>query len=80
MCFSHSELANAGSEPIKSWTAWSNDEQERRKCSSGGMGFEIGRQLIGRGYKAVGFRYDANLQRAEHYIATTVEDFFSLYR
>lgn len=60
---------------IKSWAAWSNDEDVRRKCSSGGIGFELGKQLIERGYHAVGCRYDIKEQRAEHYIATTVEDF-----
>lgn len=60
---------------INSWAAWSNDEDVRRKCSSGGVGFEIGRQLIDQGYHAVGCRYDIKKQRAEHYIATTVEDF-----
>lgn len=61
--------------PVSSWAAWSNDERVRRKCSSGGIGFEIGRQLINQGYKAVGCRYDNKEQRAEHYIATTVEEF-----
>lgn len=60
---------------IKSWAAWSNDEDVRRKCSSGGIGFELGKQLIERGYHAVGCRYDIKEQRAEHYIATTVDDF-----
>lgn len=61
--------------PIKSWAAWSDDERVRRKCSSGGIGFEIGKQLIEKGYKAVGCRYNVKKQRAEHYIATTVEEF-----
>ena len=60
---------------IKSWAAWSNDEDIRRKCSSGGIGFEIGKQLIEEGYHAVGCRYDIKEQRAEHYIATTIEGF-----
>lgn len=63
------------SEQIKSWAAWSDDERVRKKCSSGGVGFEIGKQLIEQGYKAVGCRYDLKEQRAEHYIATTVEEF-----
>lgn len=75
--FSHSELANVDAAPVKSWAAWSNDEQVRRKCSSGGIGFEIGKQLIEQGYKAVGCRYDVNHQRAEHYIATTVDEFIA---
>lgn len=62
---------------IKSWAAWSNEENVRRKCSSGGIGFEIGKQLIEQGYQAVGCRYDIREQRAEHYIATTVEEFIA---
>jgi len=72
--FSHQELATPN-RPIKSWAAWSEDSDVRKKCSSGGVGFEIGKQLIEKGYKAVGCRYDIKEQRAEHYIATTVEEF-----
>lgn len=73
--FSHTELANNAVSPLKSWAAWSNDDNIRKKCSSGGIGFEIGKQLIERGYNAVGCRYDIKQQRAEHYIATTVEEY-----
>lgn len=74
--FNHKERALKPEEiKIKSWAAWSNDEAIRRKCSSGGIGFEIGKQLIEQGYKVVGCRYDIQKQRAEHYIATTVEEF-----
>ena len=72
--FNHPDMA-INVKPIKSWAAWSNDKRVRRKCSSGGIGFEIGKQLIEKGYKAVGCRYDIKEQRAEHYIATTVEEF-----
>lgn len=72
--FDHRDLAK-DCKPIKSWAAWSNDECIRRKCSSGGIGFEIGEQLIEKGYKVVSCRYDVKEQRAEHYIATTVEEF-----
>lgn len=34
----------------------------------------MGRTLIGKGYKVCGVRYDAERARAEHYIATTVEE------
>lgn len=57
-----------------SWAAWSIDENVRRKCSSGGIGFEIGKQLIEKGYKVIGCRYNVEKQRAEHYIATTKEE------
>ena len=73
--FSHTELANNEAAPVKSWAAWSNDEDVRHKCSSGGIGYEIGKQLITQGYHAVGCRYYIKEQRAEHYIATTIEDF-----
>ena len=72
--FNHSELS-LSERKINSWAAWSNDEDVRRKCSSGGIGFELGKQLIERGYHAVGCRYDIVEHRAEHYIATTIEEF-----
>lgn len=59
---------------IKSYGAWSNDEAVRRKCSSGGVGFELGRTLIAEGYEVCGVRYNATENRAEHYVATTVEE------
>lgn len=74
--FNHKERALTHDDiSIKSWAAWSNNDDVRRKCSSGGIGFEIGKQLIEQGYYAVGCRYDIKMQRAEHYVATTVKDF-----
>lgn len=57
------------------YAAWSNDSEVRRKCSSGGLGFEIGRHLIEQGYKACGVRYNSTANRAEHYMAETVEEY-----
>lgn len=71
--YSHDDLS-LKDRCIKSYGAWSKDEAVRRKCSSGGVGFELGRTLIGEGYKVCGVRYNAELNRAEHYIATTVEE------
>lgn len=59
---------------VKSYAAWSNDNNVRYKCSSGGVGFEIGRTLIQQGYKVCGVRYNTAINMAEHYIATTVEE------
>lgn len=59
---------------MKSYAAWSNDRKTRRKCSSGGVGFEMGRTLINKGYKVCGVRYNVANNRAEHYIATTIEE------
>lgn len=71
--YSHEDLALTDA-CIKSYAAWSNDSQVRRKCSSGGVGFEVGRALIDKGYKVCGVRYNPDTNRAEHYIAATVEE------
>ena len=71
--FLHKDLAS--DETVKkAYAAWSNDKQVQRKCSSGGVGFEIAKQLIERGYKLCGCRYNAEKGRAEHYIAATPEE------
>lgn len=73
--FSHSGLALPdGERTLESWAAWSDEAAVRRKCSSGGIGFEIARQLMARGYKAVVCRYNAEKGIAEHYIAETPEE------
>lgn len=74
--FNHEECAlKLQDVQIKSWAAWSNDAKIRKKCSSGGIGFEIGKQLIEQGYHAVGCRYNIKKQCAEHYIATNVKSY-----
>lgn len=72
--FSHDVIANDSKGNIKSWAAWSNNDQIRSECSSGGISFEIGQQLIMQGYKVVGCRYNVNAHIAEHYIAKSVEE------
>ena len=59
---------------IKSYAAWSNDHAVRRKCSSGGVGFEMGCTLIRDEYKVCGVRYNVDTQRAEHYIASNINE------
>ena len=71
--YCHDELS-VNNIPIKSYAAFSNESAVRKKCSSGGVGFEIGRTLINNGYKVCGVRYNVDSNRAEHYIATTVEE------
>ena len=69
----HGELALKETK-IYPYAAWSKDHLVRRKCSSGGAGFEIGKYLLGQGYKVCGVRYNAEKNRAEHYIATNVNE------
>lgn len=71
--FSHNDLS-LQNQPVHSYAAWSREPAVRRKCSSGGVGFEIGRFLLGQGYKVCGVRYNAEKGIAEHYIAATVEE------
>jgi coenzyme F420-reducing hydrogenase beta subunit len=58
---------------IKSYAGWSKNDLVRRKCSSGGIGFELERALIERDYKVCAVRYNLDMNYAEHYIATTEE-------
>lgn len=69
----HDDLSLRNPE-IHSYAAWSKDHLVRRKCSSGGAGFEIGKYLLEQGYKVCGVRYNADKNRAEHYIATALEE------
>lgn len=61
--------------PKESFAAWSKENGVRRVCASGGTGFEIGRYLIGQGFKVVAVKYNAENQKAEHFVANTVEEF-----
>lgn len=57
-----------------SYAVWSTDEKVRKKCSSGGIAFELGRSLLETGYQVCSVKYNAETNRAEHYIASTVEE------
>ena len=59
---------------VNSYAAWSKDKAIREKCSSGGVGFEVGQYLINQGYQVVGCRYNVKKKRAEHYVASTLEE------
>ena len=71
--FIQKECSSAPTE-IKAYAAWSNNNATRKNCSSGGIGFEIGKQLIETGYKVCSVKYNTTLQRAEHYIASNVNE------
>lgn len=72
--FVNEGLATESPKPIHSYAAWSQDASIRKQCSSGGIGFEIGRTLIANGYKVCGVRYDAEKGIAEHYISSSEEE------
>lgn len=72
--FLHNDLA-VHNKPKSSYGAWSNNPMVRRRCSSGGVGYELGKHLLNHGYKACVVRYNAPKQKAEHYIAVNEEEF-----
>lgn len=72
--FNHSQVSQDKSFAIQPKAVWSNNEQVRHICSSGGAGFEIGRYLLQKGYKAIACRYNSITNRAEHYIAETEDE------
>jgi coenzyme F420-reducing hydrogenase beta subunit len=59
---------------VNSYAVWSKDDLVRKRCSSGGAAFEIGRTLINQGYKVCSVRYNVEKGRAEHYIASNIDD------
>lgn len=73
--YSADDIALKNNITPKTFAAWSNNQLTRYKCSSGGVGFEIGRYLISQDYKVCAVRFNVNKNRAEHYIASTIEDF-----
>lgn len=60
---------------IQGYIAHSKDEQIRKTCSSGGVGFEIAKLLIGKGYKTCGVKYSNTNNIAKHFVADTIEYF-----
>jgi len=60
---------------VKGFSAWSHDKEVLKTCSSGGIGFEIGRLFLEKGYRVCAVRYNVEKRRAEHYISDRVEEF-----
>jgi len=71
--YSHDDITLKNPQ-ITSYGAWSKDPQVRMKCSSGGVGFEIGRLAIAKGFKVCGVRYNPEKNQAEHYIASNINE------
>ncbi len=56
------------------FAGWSKDNGVRNVCSSGGVGYEIGRHLLRHGYAAIVCGYNPVKSRTEHFLAMTEED------
>lgn len=59
---------------VRSYASWSNDNDIRLKSSSGGVSYELLIAALNKGYTAVPVRYELLRNRAEHYIASNVEE------
>lgn len=71
--YSHDKPALQTDTAPTAFAAWSNNAAVRRRCSSGGVGYEVGRTIIAEGGAVCGVRYDAVANLAEHYMADTEE-------
>ena len=56
--------------PISCYESWSKDHKVRHNTSSGGIGFELARMFLNKGFQIIAARYNANKEIVEHYIAT----------
>lgn len=72
--FANDSIVGCGKKELRCYAAWSNDPEIRQTCSSGGVGFEIAKHLIDRGYKFVGVKYDTSSNKAVHYVAETKDE------
>lgn len=59
---------------LDAYAGWSNDDEVRRRCSSGGVGFELARTALTDGYKACAVRYNISKNIAEHFIAANIDE------
>lgn len=73
--FNHNEVASKTATEPHYYAAWSNNQNTRYNCSSGGIGYDIATHLLSQGYKACGVRYNITKQRAEHFMSENTEDY-----
>lgn len=71
--YAHKELASTQL-PINSYAGWSKDEIVRNVCSSGGIGYDIAKYLLEKGYHVCGVRFNTHLNQAEHFVAKNEEE------
>lgn len=54
---------------LKSYGAWSKDVEIRKACSSGGVSYELGKEMLAEGGNFCGVRYNVEKGIAEHFVA-----------
>lgn len=73
VCSYSDEKCTQDEVPIGCFAAWSNDDEVRQLCSSGGVSYELMKTAIDLGHKIIGVKFDAKTNRAVHYVAETME-------
>lgn len=71
--FSHETIAN-NVPVIESYAAWSNNAEARKRCSSGGIGYELCKTALQNNYSVCAVRYNTDKQYAEHYMAKDIQE------
>jgi len=74
--FNDKEVSTIGNSE-KFYAGWSLSEDVRKKCSSGGVAFELAAQLFKEGWMVCGVKYNNEKQRAEHFVARSEEEYLS---
>lgn len=72
----NSETSFIHNTPLKSYAAWSKNLKTRMQCSSGGIGFEIAKNLFLHGYQVYAVKYNTKTNRAEHYLAESLKSLY----
>lgn len=71
--FNHDEIANSDLDrDPKAYGCWSNDSEIRQDCTTAGLGFEIARNAISKGFKACVVKYNIPEERAEHIVVDSI--------
>ena len=73
VCSFHHDGLSVSNQVHSSYGAWSKDEEVRRQCSSGGVGYELGRLMIAEGGAVCGVRYNVAKGIAEDFVAKNEE-------
>lgn len=60
--------------PFLSFAGWSNDMENRKSSSSGGVAYEISKAALEMEYSIICVRYNVQKGIAEHYIADNLDD------
>lgn len=59
---------------VHGYAGYSNNDNIRNSCSSGGIGYELAQHAINDGYKICVVRYNTKQHCAEHYIASSITE------